>query len=165
MAKIDFDNLMKSIKARLTVTGTAVSSVELDLELPRGYIAKIKKIRFLPVILANFGLGDVDQFEQAIVRDPDEILQTSIPNNRSQHDVLADNTQTVTSNTGALAINNGLMEINFNDEDDVVTARNLRYNVKALIGTVLDDSAFDGEVFYTLEKVTDNQILELLDIL
>ena len=46
MGKKDFDNLLKSIQGSFTYLGATIASLEVDFELPRGFIAKIQACRW-----------------------------------------------------------------------------------------------------------------------
>lgn len=163
MVKSDFDNIPKIVKGELTTNGTAVISVELDLNLPRGYIFKIFKIVFQIAEIAGQGAGD-NTLEIAVVRDPDDVTTTSVPNLEIVHDVLADYFG-VLNDTNAIFELPQMVQIDFPEKIDVITARNLRANCKLRSATPFTGSKCDVVVYGTYEKVTEALILDLLDIL
>ena len=158
---------MQLIGAKITVAGTADQSIELDLELPRGFVAKIKKVQvnwrnLFDVIVST----DQGQLSFALMNDPDDDDTTTLPPNNVEHDVIwAGAMQVFSLEAGPDAMwTNVNQEINFGQELDVIAARNLRFNI------IVDSATVDGSlvsvlVWYTLEAIHDTQIMELLDIL
>lgn len=175
MGKKDFDNLFKVIQAGITLNVVSIISIELDLELPRGFIAKIYKVIFewrsWGTDLVGLGAIEADlQMNCSLIRDPDDITTTQMPQNAVQHDVIAETSEGVFQNpTGSLAGFTSLLRktIDFPEHIDVITARNMRFNATGggADSANITESAARVEVYYTLEKVTDADILELLDIL
>lgn len=163
MGKNDFDNLVKIIKGELTTSGTSVISVELPLNLPRGYIFKIFKVVFQIAEIVGQGAGD-NTLEIALVRDPDDITTTSVPNLEFVHDVICDYFDVLNDTNAPHHLKSNVTQ-DFPEHVDVITARNLRANCKLRNATPFTGSKCDVVVYGTLERVTDNQILELLDIL
>lgn len=162
-----FDNIMQVIHVSNTINGTTVVSTEIDFELPRGYVAKIRKIKMeVDGTCEKWGTGDTAEFNAALLLDPDDAVAVSFPNNEVEHDVLAEhNVGHVSSTTDFFTIRNGTAEwIYFEDKEDVITARNMRWN-SAATTTAFDDALHDVTIYYTLEKIQDAQIMELLDIL
>lgn len=152
-----FDNIMKVIRVE-HAEAADTKSVEIDLELPRGYIAKIKKVIF------NWtGIGALSACEGALVNDPDDQITVQIPDNEVQHDVIADFDFIVNVIVGTEHFVEHRIEILFDQELDVVTARNLRFNRTQTVG--VGGGITQCEVYYTLEQISDSLILELLDIL
>lgn len=152
-----FDNIMHVIKSSHTsiVSGSGTVSDELDLELPRGYVAKIKEIVFEAVN----GEALVHNIQGAVVNDPDDNVTITIPENRVDHDVIAD----VGYQQGAgSTIGSWWRQYYFDQELDVIAARNIRVNL-ANSGA----GAFNmmTKIYYTLEEVTSDLLLNLLDIL
>lgn len=177
MGKRDFDNLIKIIQSGLILNAGTLVSVELDFELPRGFIAKLKFI-FLEWIDLHEDLEGATGEKNlgvtcALMRDPDDITTQSFPDNIVQHDVIASANWSFNARGEAApdiqyqmqSINR--KEIRFDKDDDVITARNMRFNAVGLGTDVTDltESAARVEIYYTLEEVTDADILELLDIL
>jgi len=177
MAKIDFDNLLKVFKGNISLNAGSIASVELDFEIPRGFIIKIKKIilQFMNWSEDYEGLAQGETTfaaQGALIRDPDDTTTIQIPAGRVQHDVLAEAQlvgylHSVTNENLGPTVTGVTKIYDFNHEDDIVSARNLRLNVvgQGNDSAVLTETVFQSEVHYTLEKVTDIDILNLLDIL
>lgn len=167
MGKKDFDDILLWFREQIidldSTSGTL--SGQLDLDLPRGFIAKIKKVIFfcLPdevIAAASFQTGVLG----ALLRDPDDITTVVVPEGTQEHDVIAFIELVISHETGGGGQVQGIkQEFNFNDDTDVITARNLRFNVAAS-GTQ-PDLTMECIVGYTLEEVKDADILNLLDIL
>lgn len=159
-----FDNIMKVYRQQLTVIANVTKSVEMDLEIPRGYIAKIKK-----VILScdgNMAVG-ANYFSLGCINDPDDIITGLVPIGQVKHDVIFARQFAVSFSTQATGNLHGgdlYSEIVFDQELDVVAARNLRFNAVAANATPTM-SGVDCHVYYSLEAISDQLILELLDIL
>lgn len=173
-----FDNLLKIIQGASVFTGTTLVSLEIDFELPRGFVAKIRYVELrVDRMHEDHEANETDnliRYRVALIKDPDDITTISLQSNRVQHDVLMDLeasqyiTLTASGNNLAVGEENNFKQIYFDQEGvDVITARNMRLNIDAE-GT---DGADATEAFgiciihYTLEKVSDNDILNLLDIL
>ena len=144
----------------------------MDLNLPRGFIAKIKKVIFeandYPVELLDVVATALFQ-AMALIRDPDDTISTGMPTNTDEHDVIAEWNFSAVGNTTAnlIVMPGGALrnEIDFSEDDeDVITARNLRFNISGS-ATANFTPTFNCKVYYTLEPVTDDLILNLLDIL
>jgi len=160
-----FDNIMKVYRANISTLLNVTQSVELDLDIPRGYIAKIKKVIFGSDGNMS-GVGD-NTFVAAVVRDPDDDETVGIPDQDSEHDVIADfratyTMGTLTTGNHQYGINRQMIE--FDQELDVVSARNLRFNANGITASPTLDLLY-CEVYYTLEAVSDELVLDLLDIL
>lgn len=166
MGRKDFDNLQKLHRVILVNVTTGTLSVEVDLELPRGFIAKISKILFTVFPFAVAVGGREQNVECVLIRDPDDTTTTVIPANAVQHDVIAALRGVFIMEvftTGAASFVADRKQVLFREDEDVITARNLRFNSK--MGLTAPDVNFECEIYYTLEKVTDVDILNLLDIL
>ena len=170
------DNLLKYVSVNVTNNqGTALSS-EIELDIPRGYIAKIHRMK-LETYNLGVDLADQDadlecQIASAIVRDPDDSTNITPPNS-VKHDILhymtTDIMQSVSGVGSSLLILGNEHDTGFIPESvDVITARNLRLNSdqfganKSLLTT---SSGVRAHVWYTYEKVTNTDLAELLDIL
>ena len=173
MARKDFDDLLLVIRSNITDDAVAaVISNEVDLNLPRGFIAKIKKVIFEANDLAPELLDVVATSilqAMALIRDPDDTVSTGMPSNTDEHDVIAEwNFSAIGNTTGNLIQMPGgqlRVEIDFSEADeDVITARNLRFNISGS-ATANFTPTYNCKVYYTLEPVTDDLILNLLDIL
>lgn len=176
MGKKDFDNIQKIINGGVVFTGTATASLEIDFELPRGYIAKIFRIE-----VKIFGWGDdirtvsADKnytMEWALLRDPDDTTTTGLTGNVVEHDVVFSAIDDVlmiagTAGDGGIwtTIETHILEIP--EHIDLFTARNMRLNVVAGDDDAADvtEAGVGCNIFYTLEPVDDADILNLLDIL
>jgi hypothetical protein len=178
MGKLDFDNLCKLMKGLSTINAGNVVSVELPFNLPRGYIAKIRKIIFkvrdthediegLLATVAAINMG----IHMALVRDPDDTTTILIPDESSGHDVLAEfswSYEGLNATNGIAEISSPeFIQIDFDEGLDVITARNLRFNCVGVGADAasLTETQVECIVHYTYERVTDDQILQLLDIL
>jgi len=172
MAKIDFDNIRKLIRLDNTLNAGSIVSTEMTLDLPRGYIAKIRRIKFS---LNNWsedleGTVAVElnmAVQCALVRDPDDTLTIQTPANSSSHDVLAEHKCDIWSELGNAHVSADQKEYYFDENMDVPTARNLRFNVIGQGADVasLTEAVMRCEVEYTYEKIDDKGMLDLLDIL
>ena len=176
MGKRDFDNLSKVIEGAVVLTGTTIVSLEIDLELPRGFIAKFYRIELRVAEFADdwrtISVDKNARINMAIVRDPDDTKTTTMQSNVVQHDVLADFEWEILIVAGTAGDPGIIMTAqkyvyDIPEHIDVISFRNLRFNAVAD-----DDNAADiteavalVQLFYTLEKVRDDDILELLDIL
>lgn len=170
MAKKDFDDLVKVIRAVVNNVAAATLSIEIDLELPRGYVAKIKKVEFRMDVTGVAMRGGVvaatpnNAWAAALVLDPDDAVTIVIPVNAVEHDVLADWGFVIAMDAADDIINwyetAKLYEF---EPEDAITARNMRFNTQQLVATPVNQT--EVRVYYTLEKVNDDDILALLDIL
>jgi len=177
MVNRDFDNLLKLFKGNISLNAGSIASIELDLEIPRGFIVKIKKIilQFMNWSEDYEGLAQGETTfaaQGALLRDPDDATTIQIPAGTVQHDVIAEAQlvgyiHSVTNENLGPFLSGVMKIIDFNDEDDMITARNLRLNVigQGNDSAVLTETVFQAEIYYTLEEVTDTDILNLLDIL
>jgi len=172
MGKDLFDNLMKVIKIENIIASTTIVTVEVDFELPRGFVAKIHKVIMgLRNYVQFTTVGDAAQLNSCLVRDPDDITTTQIPVNSVQHDAIMDWVAEIlileVTAVGEIVLwNDGFYKtVDFTTLGmDVITARNMRFNTVAFAST-LDGADTMCEIYYTLEEVTDIDILNLLDIL
>jgi hypothetical protein len=174
MGKKDFDNLRKLMRVDNTLNAGSIVSVEIDFEIPRGYIVKIFSIKlsinnwsedFETLITNQFNM----QIQSALLRDPDDSTTVQTPANETEHDVVAElkSDLWLDGGTGGQVVSNQQKTYDFPEFVDVITARNMRFNTIGQGGDVasLTESVARCEIEYTLEKVTDADILELLDIL
>ena len=176
MARL-FDNLLKVLRARSVYTGTTLVSLEVDFELPRGFIAKIA---FIVMSITNYEedieADSVDRSvraKMALMRDPDDITTVEIPVNNVSHDVIMDFTFGFEQTSGTAGDplrywSETVRVLHFDQEGlDVITARNMRFNIDGFgVGAaILTESLATCDIYYTLEKITSSEILNLLDIL
>lgn len=166
MAKINFDNLIKVIGSLISVTSTTVVSEEIDLDLPRGFIAKIRKIMSTDgILIATDTDNNLFEVQSALLRDPDDASNV-MPDLDNSNDVLyADVSDwlVLQSAAGHGAYHSQKSSLTFTELEDLITARNIRHNAQAGASTATIQSAFVN--YYTLEKINDGDILNLLDIL
>lgn len=178
--KRDFDNLAKSIAGAVILASNVLQSVEIDLELPRGFIAKIYKVEFMLLdtskdfaIFVTEGNNAVD-FLMGLINDPDDISNILTTSNRVNHDVIAEYAPDFWADIGAVdpdgrgpVVLDFKKTVDFPEHIDVIAFRNLRFN--AVAGGSADSSITETIakviVHYTLEAVTDADIMNLLDIL
>jgi len=175
MANKLFDNLIKVIEGIVVLSAGSVASLEIDLELPRGFVAKIRHIMMrverVEEDFEQISTDKVARISMALVRDPDDTTSSSVPSNETQHDVIMDH------EVGFLMVAGTAGDFGFYVSDvrrerqygegDVITARNMRLNAVAS-GTDLADiteALAVVHIDYTLEEVSDNDILSILDIL
>lgn len=167
MGSKDFDNLIKILRVNLSPSDTTALSVEIDFEIPRGFVVKISKIVWNVFIFeAIIGVDAIQIFQAALLRDPDDTASIVMPNNEVQHDVISQfrgSWITEFTTSGLTVVVGQRKQINFREDEDVITARNMRLNVISSLITM--DVNYDVEIYYTLEKVTDVDILNILDIL
>lgn len=172
-----FDNVMKTIRAVSTFVTATLVSLEIDFELPRGYIAKIHDVVLeAKNVQADLLAIDTDAewgMQIALIRDPDDITSIEEPNNTVDHDVICAMESGVHFNpvatVGTALITKPLrVEWNFSAEGlDVFSARNMRLNIDGIGAQVANLTEATGEavVRYTLERIRDDDIINLLDIL
>ena len=158
----------------LTFNTTTVVSEELDFDIPRGFVVKIHEIEFdIRGIQDDIDAIVNGQWEMvvALIRDPDDTTTIGVPANSVQHDVVDDfDVQVVvdaTSTQGNAFITTIFKQNKVPEHVDIITARNMRFNIAGAGQDVanLTEAQARVKVKYTLEKVTDIDILNLLDIL
>ena len=170
------DNLLKYVSVNVGNNAGTAGSAELELDIPRGYIAKIQRMKISSYNLSEdlFNLtGDVAaQISAALVRDPDDSVNITPPNS-VKHDILQYLLLDIVGTDlgtagGSITYINEMVDTGYIPETiDVITARNLRFNIDQF-GTNKSDLTASGmraEVWYTYEKVTNTDLAELLDIL
>jgi len=166
-----FDQLMHVVRAEIENVDPNVESIEIDLELPRGYVAKPKIIRIRTFTLEANIAATVQGYdiEAALIRDPDDATTIEIPNNEVQHDVITDYKASITytidqtNGVGTYICTNPIEFLYLEEAGfDIVTARNMRFNAQCSDAINID---IDVTIWYTLESIKKNEILELLDIL
>lgn len=172
-----FDNIMKTLRGNSTFTTSTLVSLEIDFELPRGFLAKIHNVKqhFKNVQADMLGI-DIDSewgMRSALMRDPDDITTIVEPNNSVEHDVITSHEcgmhfNPVATVGSAVIVGKLMKQDNFAAEGlDVFTARNMRWNINGIGAQVASLTEALGEVLirYTLEKITNSDIINLLDIL
>jgi len=170
-----YDNLYKVIKANSgAISANDVVATEiLDLQIPRGYCARIRKVIFN---LRTLGDQDISNIEgtvrSALVLDADDENSTYIPTFEIDHDVLCDfyfELQAILqAGTEDFNIVNSLLrqEHKFDEDMDVVTVRNIRHNSLVHGLTVGGDTPPQVEmtVYFTYEKISLDLYAKLLGI-
>jgi len=150
-----------------------ILTVELDLDLPRGYVAKIHEV-IISIPFVEFDKSQVDEYalgyEAALVRDPDDTESTRIPVNTVQHDVVTEFKGSINGsmdgadNDHTITFTNRKTQIKF-DTLDVITARNMRFNAQTVTQEADIEIQLRVNVYYSLEKISDADLLGVLDIL
>lgn len=170
-----FDNLYKVIKANSGVLANDTVATEiLDLQIPRGYCARIRKVRFIDhALTANNESVDRFKVNGALVLDPDDEESYAIPTFTVDHDVCCDSEHEYcrflvgAPVTDAFSMNNNKETgIDFDEGLDVVTVRNVRYNVLATGLSTSPESTMQQhiEVYFTYEKISTDLYSKLLGI-
>lgn len=166
MVRKDTDNLVRlHHDDSQIINSSAIVSVEQDFELPRGYVAKIRKVIFRAWHNAARSQVGSAGLLWCLLRDPDDSTTIRAPENEVGHDVIAQHQGSYFYATNNLMFNNAYAEYTFDELEDIITARNLRLNVQMTVAIATDDVRLSTDIYYTLEKVTDSELLDLLDIL
>lgn len=166
-----FDNLYKVIKVNsgpITANDTVATEI-MDLQIPRGYCARIRKVRFTLRDLstqtnAQFGFHVLS----ACVLDADDENSVAIPTFEIDHDVLIDHRWEMwgefdTDGETSLWTPHAVYE--FTEETDVVTVRNIRHN-SLINGCAVgsDQPQVELTVYFTYEKISADLYAKLLGI-
>lgn len=164
-----FDNIMQVISVSNTIAGATVISTEVDLELPRGYVAKVHKVRVqFQDCLAKMVNAELDEVHYALLLDPDDAATIAMPHETVEHDVILSGQ----FQYGVVVAAHGGLWNSFEEQWDfshlegldILSARNMRFNCAATADYV-DGAEIECQIWYTLEAIQDKQIMELLDIL
>lgn len=168
-----FDNLYKVIKANSGVlTNDVVATEILDLQIPRGYCARIRKVIFRDHALTNNTEIGRFKINGAIVLDPDDEASYQIPTFEVDHDVACDCEHEYMEFTeGATPSGSGMIHnketiIDFDEGLDVVTVRNIRFNSlpNGLSTNPASTTQLHTEVYFTYEKISADLYSKLLGI-
>jgi len=169
-----FDNLYKVIKANSgsISANDGVFTEILDLQIPRGYCARIRKVIF--DMQVNADQKDQEYFRclGAIVLDPDDETSTQIPTFEIDHDVLCDTVfekhrqDEDTTPNGISALFTPRDVHVFDETLDVVTVRNIRFNIIAngLLVSGDNKAQMRVTVYFTYEKISMDLYAKLLGI-
>lgn len=166
-----YDNLFRVIKANSGEFGAndTVNTEILDLQIPRGYVARIRKVIFQPRAMSDEQVTNMDyQLYGALINDPDDENSYQIPTYTIDHDVICDfewELHSLTTTSGAYIHDNKTFEIDFNEEMDVIAVRNLRFNALihgSQLGTI--KSQVDIKVYFTYEKVSTDLYMKLIGV-
>ena len=169
-----YDNLYKVIKANsgAILANDVVLTEIMDLQIPRNYCARIREVIFRD----DLNNKQTDQasisFYGALVLDPDDEDSNQIPTFTVDHDVVADFHheysrfhEDATPN-GISMVSNKETVRKFKEDLDVVTVRNVRFNVlgNGLNVAEEDQAQVRCTVYFTYEKVTADLYAKLLGI-
>jgi len=169
-----YDNLYKVIKGNsgpIEANDTTLTEI-LDLQIPRNYCARIRKVVFTD----NINIDQIDQenlhLRGCLVLDPDDEESYQIPTFTVDHDVLCDFEHEYLRfvedevPNGISVIHNKRTIYEFGEDLDVVTVRNVRANLQANGFAVGGDheSQSKVEVYFTYEKVAVELYAQLLGI-
>ena len=169
------DNIRKVSARNVTFNAGTVNEATLLLDIPRGYVARIMTLRLMiqnwQEDLEGLGGGEYTFAYNAAVTTNSEDLSTSIPHS-VDHSVIGDIQGEVVYNNaaGQSSLETAGM-FKFYDFAvsgmDVITPRDLQINVDAFgaDNTVATEGRVRVEVEYKYEKVTNQDLLEILDIL
>jgi len=169
-----YDNLYKVIKGNsgaIEANDTVLTEI-LDLQIPRNYAARIRKVIF------EDSLNDkqLDQTDMslygALVLDPDDEDSNQIPTFTVDHDVLCDfhheytRFDEDTTPNGISVVHNQKTWYHFGEDLDVVTVRNVRFNIlgNGLAVGAADQPQVNIKVYFTYEKITADLYAKLLGI-
>jgi len=171
-----FDNLLRVLEGAVVFTGATAVSLEMDFDLPRGYVAKIHKVilkvQRIAEDIETISVDKLIRYILALLKDPDDTVTTTMTSNRVKHDVLIDHEVEVVIAAGTAGdttfwVSQTIITIDFAAMGiDVIIARNMRLNAD-VEGTDAADGteAFAvAHVYYTLEEITDDMILDILEI-
>ncbi|GAI60306.1 unnamed protein product, partial [marine sediment metagenome] len=173
-----WDNMMRVVKVNsneLATDGSTATEI-VDLQIPRSYIARIRKVIFdvrlqeeqLPAEppVAPDGLtGRLNKFFMALVNDPDDEESIAIPTHEIDHDVIADcefhiervmswYTEVHKIPAGGYAFVAPSRTINFDETIDIICPRNIRFNASGVIIGATVKPQVIVTVYFTYEKVT-----------
>ncbi|GAI10065.1 unnamed protein product [marine sediment metagenome] len=170
-----YDNLYKVIKANsgaILANDTVLTEI-MDLQIPRNYCARIRKVIFYDELNDQQPVEDNLSFYGALVLDPDDEDSNQIPTFAVDHDVLCDfhheYTSLLGSEVGALGgsfVHNQRTLYEFHEDLDAVTVRNIRFNVlgNGLKVDVEDQPQVRCTVYFTYEKISVELYALLLGI-
>jgi hypothetical protein len=169
-----YDNLYKVIKANSGefALNDIVKTEILDLQIPRGWGARIRRVVFIESNLRDQTDQAYLHVYSALVLDPDDEDSYQIPMFTVDHDVLCDHESYCTRfEEGVTVAGISMMcakrtEHYFTEEMDAITVRNPRFN--SMIGgfNVSGDYKFQMriEVYFTYEKIPMELYEKLLGI-
>jgi len=159
------DDMILRYRGVIYDVSTTVQTLLIDLDLPKGYGARIRHLewRFEKLHEEAIGADGVHEIQAALVNDPDDIASTAIPANTIEHDVIDDVHEFFETIAGVELTQPTIMKTRrFTEDEDVFAVRNLRLNAFSLSGNTVVDIACI--VDYTLEAVKDSELLKILRI-
>jgi len=170
-----YDNLYKVVEANsgaILANDTVLTEI-LDLQIPPGYAARIRKVIFRDELNNQQISQDNISLYGALVLDPDDEDSNQIPTFTVDHDVLCDFHHEYTAITGATVgalggsiVHNQRTQYDFDETLDVVTVRNVRFNVLAngVVVSPADQVQCRVIIYFTYEKVGAELYAKLLGI-
>ena len=168
-----YDNLFKVIKANsgaFLANDTVLTEI-MDLQIPRNYCARIRRVIFEDNLNDKQPGQEFMSFYGALVLDPDDEDRNQIPTFTVDHDVCCDfhheySRFEMGAPDGIAIIHNQRTEHEFKEDLDVVTVRNVRFNVlgNGLAVGEADQPQVDCTVYFTYEKVAVDLYAQLLGI-
>jgi len=168
-----YDNLYKVIKANsgaFLANDTVLTEI-MDLQIPRNYCARIRKVVFEDNLNDKQPGQEFLSFYGALVLDADDEDSNQIPTFTVDHDVLCDfHHEYSRFEYGTPAdiafVHNQRTEFEFKEDLDVVTVRNVRFNVlgNGLAVGEADQPQVDCTVYFTYERVSVDLYAKLLGI-
>lgn len=166
-----FDNLYKVIKLNsgaISANDTVATEIG-DLQIPRGYCARIRKVRFTlrdikGQVNTEFGFHVLT----ALVLDADDENSVVIPTFEIDHDVLIDHRFEMWGDLvteGMTSLWTPQKVYNFDEELDAITVRNIRHNTLVNGMDVSGDKPqVEITVYFTYEKISADLYAKLLGI-
>ena len=169
-----YDNLYKVIKANsgaILANDTVLTEI-LDLQIPRSYCARIRKVIFEDNLNDKQAGQEFLSFYGALVLDADDEDSNQIPTFTVDHDVLCDfhheysRFEMDTTPNGLAFVHNQKTVHEFGEDLDVVTVRNVRFNLLAngLAVGEADQPQVNVKVYFTYERVSSDLYAKLLGI-
>lgn len=167
-----FDNLYKVIKVNsggISQNDTVATEI-LDLQIPRGYCARIRQVHFrIRTLKDQTNANFMFHMLTACVLDADDENSIAIPTFEVDHDVLIDARFEMwgeITTTGETSLWTEERVYHFDEEMDVVTVRNIRHNTLVNGMTVGGDDPPQCEmiVYFTYEKISADLYAKLLGI-
>ncbi|MBA7582261.1 hypothetical protein ES708_24189 [subsurface metagenome] len=168
-----FDNLYKVIKVNSGVLNTndGVFTEIMDLQIPRGWCARIRRVIFRDHGLPEQKPQQNFKIIMALVMDPDDESSIQIPTATVDHDVLCDAEHEYnrfefgTEPNGISVVKPWVTQHDYTEELDVVTVRNIRFNtLVSRSDTTLTTLQTRVIVYFTYEKISIDLYSKLLGI-
>ncbi|MBA7545441.1 hypothetical protein ES705_37809 [subsurface metagenome] len=168
-----FDNLYKVIKVNSGVldTNDGVFTEIMDLQIPRGWCARIRRVIFRDHSLTEQKPQQNFKLLMALVMDPDDEEHTQIPTAEIDHDILCDAEHEYnrfdfgTDPNGISVVKPHETLHDFPETLDVVTVRNIRFNtLGSRMDTTLTTLQTRCIVYFTYEKISIDLYSKLLGI-
>jgi len=144
-----------------TPAAVAIATHEVDLDLPKGFGAKIRKIIWKITHSELITGGQIMSVMCAVINDPDDLVTIEIPVDTVEHDVV-DEAMLDLNNIAAQGIHQTPEIIHeFKETEDVLAVRNMRMNIYA---TALFTCSVKCLLYYNIVPVKDSLLLEMLRI-